>query len=111
MVAQIVTEFDPYMARACECLFKKWFSPIKKAEQQIQIFYFRNIPREQLFEAWKCFKQYILRAPNHWFPEHIFLEKFYTSLDPLTYPIVNNATGGCFMDMTFNWIAIILDWI
>ncbi|MCD9643349.1 hypothetical protein HAX54_030752, partial [Datura stramonium] len=35
--------------------------------------------------------------------------KFYTGLDPLTQSVVNNMTGGCFLDKTFARITIILD--
>ncbi|MCD7458451.1 hypothetical protein HAX54_038289, partial [Datura stramonium] len=66
-------------------------------------------PREQLFLAWERFKKYILRAPNHGFSDHIFIEKFYTGLDALTQSVANTTTDGCYMDRTFNKIAIILD--
>ncbi|MCD7463779.1 hypothetical protein HAX54_051368, partial [Datura stramonium] len=52
-----------------------------------------------------------MKAPTHGFPDHIFLEKFYTGLDPLTQFMANNAAGGYFMNETYNRISIILDQI
>ncbi|MCD9638514.1 hypothetical protein HAX54_022520, partial [Datura stramonium] len=49
--------------------------------------------REQLFEAWERFRQYILRVDNHGFPNHILLEKFYIGLDALTQ-FVSNQVGS-----------------
>ncbi|MCE3216529.1 hypothetical protein HAX54_006784, partial [Datura stramonium] len=50
-----------------------------------------------------------LEGATHGFIENIFLEKFYTGLDPLTLSMVNNTTGGCFMDKIYNRIATICD--
>ncbi|MCE3052095.1 hypothetical protein HAX54_051584, partial [Datura stramonium] len=51
------------------------------------------LSREQLFKALERFKQYILRAPNHGFPEHILLEKFYIGLYPLRLSIAKMPLG------------------
>ncbi|MCD7459501.1 hypothetical protein HAX54_041125 [Datura stramonium] len=63
------------------CFVKKWFPPSKKVEQCEKIFHFRQVPGEQLFDVWKMFKQYILRAPTNGFPNNILSEKFYIGLD------------------------------
>ncbi|MCD7461743.1 hypothetical protein HAX54_047018, partial [Datura stramonium] len=57
---------------------------------------------EQSFEAWEIFRKYILRAPNHGFPEYILFEKFYIGLDVWTKLVTKNVAGGGFMDKTFN---------
>ncbi|MCD7468852.1 hypothetical protein HAX54_007367 [Datura stramonium] len=83
--------------------FRKSMS--KDPHQHFKIFF--ELLSEQLFEAWERFRRYILRAHNHRFPDHI-REVLYR-LDALKQPVANNDTFRCFMEKTFNKIAIILD--
>ncbi|XP_075083842.1 uncharacterized protein LOC107819742 [Nicotiana tabacum] len=87
----------------------KWFPQSKKSELRDKIFFFKQLPGEHLHEAWDQFKLYLVRSPNHGFPDKILLEKFYMGLDPLNQSIANNTADGSFMDKTFTRITQILD--
>ncbi|XP_033513295.1 uncharacterized protein [Nicotiana tomentosiformis] len=92
------------------CAFlAKWFPQSKKSELRDKIFFFKQIPGEHLYEAWDRFKLYLVRSPNHGFPDTILLEKVYMGLDLLNQSIAKNAADGSFMDKTFTRITQILD--
>ncbi|XP_019259930.1 PREDICTED: uncharacterized protein LOC109237971 [Nicotiana attenuata] len=87
----------------------KWFPQSKKSELRDKIFFFKQVPGEHLHEAWDRFKLYLVRSPNHGFPDSILLEKFYKGLDPMNQSIAKNAADGSFMDKTFTRVTQILD--
>ncbi|XP_070057577.1 uncharacterized protein [Nicotiana tomentosiformis] len=87
----------------------KWFPQSKKSELRDKIFFFKQLPREHLHEALDRFKLYLVRLPNHGFPDTILLEKFYMGLDPLNQSIANNVADGYFMDKIFTRVTQILD--
>ncbi|XP_075097891.1 uncharacterized protein LOC107765855 [Nicotiana tabacum] len=86
----------------------KWFPQRRKSELKDKIFFFKQLPGEHLHEAWDWFKQYLVRLPNHGFPDKIMSEKFYMGLDPLNQSIAKNVADGSFMDKTFTRITQIL---
>ncbi|XP_059302294.1 uncharacterized protein LOC132054268 [Lycium ferocissimum] len=88
---------------------RKWYPPRKRAEIRDQIYEFKQRHREQLFEAWERYKEYLDRSPNHGFPDHIPKDKFYRGFDPMTQAIANNAIGRCFMNKSYASITDILD--
>ncbi|XP_070014947.1 uncharacterized protein [Nicotiana sylvestris] len=96
----------PELVRA---FLSKWFSQSKKSELRDKIFFFKQIQGEQLHEAWDRFKLYLVRSPNHGFPDSMLLEKFYMGLDPMNQAIAKNATDGSFMDKSFARVTQILD--
>ncbi|XP_070002885.1 uncharacterized protein [Nicotiana sylvestris] len=96
----------PELVRA---FLAKWFPQIKKSELRDKIFFFKQVPGEHLHEAWDRFKLYLVRSPNHGFPDSILLEKFYMGLDPMNQSIAKNATDGSFMDKSFARVTQILD--
>ncbi|XP_009625237.2 uncharacterized protein [Nicotiana tomentosiformis] len=87
----------------------KWLPKSKKSELRDKIFFFKQLPREHLFEEWDSFNIYLVRSPNDGFPDNIQLEKFYMGLDPMNQSISKNATDGSFMDKTFARVTQILD--
>ncbi|XP_070028714.1 uncharacterized protein [Nicotiana sylvestris] len=96
----------PELVRA---FLAKWFPQSKKSELRDKIFFFKQVPEEHLHEAWDRFKLYLVRSPNHGFPDSILLEKFYMGLDSINQSIAKNATDGSFMDKTFARVTQILD--
>ncbi|XP_009628374.1 uncharacterized protein [Nicotiana tomentosiformis] len=86
-----------------------WFPQSKKSKLRDKIFFFKQLPGEHLHGAWDRFKLYLVRSPNHGFPDKILLEKFYMGLDPLHQSIAKNSVDGSFMDKTFTRITQILD--
>ncbi|MCD9639235.1 hypothetical protein HAX54_023638 [Datura stramonium] len=92
-----------------ECILEEVVFSRKMAEQRDNIFHFRKIPGEELFESLERFKQYVIIAPTHGFLENIILEKFYTGFYPLTQLVANNPTSGYFMDRTYKRNTTILD--
>ncbi|XP_019240488.1 PREDICTED: uncharacterized protein LOC109220470 [Nicotiana attenuata] len=87
----------------------KWFPKSKKSELRDKIFFFKQLPGKHLHEAWDRFKLYLVRSPNHGFPDFILLEKFYMGLDSMNQSIANDAADGSFMHKTFARITQILD--
>ncbi|XP_070019801.1 uncharacterized protein [Nicotiana sylvestris] len=96
----------PKLVRA---FLAKWFPQSKKSELRDKIFFFKQVPGEHLLEAWDRFKLYLVRSPNHGFPDSILLEKFYMGLDPMNQSIAKNAAYGSFMDKSFAKVTQILD--
>ncbi|XP_019260355.1 PREDICTED: uncharacterized protein LOC109238374 [Nicotiana attenuata] len=96
----------PELVRA---FLAKWFPQSKKSELRDKIFFFKQQPGEHLHEAWDRFKLYLVRSPNHGFPDSILLEKFYMGLDPMNQAIAKNAADGSFMDKSFARVTQILD--
>ncbi|XP_070035615.1 uncharacterized protein [Nicotiana tomentosiformis] len=96
----------PKLVRA---FLAKWFPQSKKSELRDKILFFKKLPGEHLHEAWDRFKLYLVRSPNHGFPDTILLEKFYMGLDPLNQSIAKNVADGSFMDKTFTRVTQILD--
>ncbi|XP_070002017.1 uncharacterized protein [Nicotiana sylvestris] len=92
-----------------QAFLAKWFPQSKKSELQDKIFFFKQVPGEHLHDAWDRFKLYLVRSPNHGFPDSILLEKFYMGLDTMNQSIAKNAADGSFMDKTFARITQILD--
>nr|XP_009790384.1 PREDICTED: uncharacterized protein LOC104237851 [Nicotiana sylvestris] len=87
----------------------KWFPQSKKSELRDKIFFFKQIQEEQLHEAWDHFKLYLVRSPNHGFPDSMLLENFYMGLDPMNQAIAKNVADGSFMDKSFARVTQILD--
>ncbi|XP_009795439.2 uncharacterized protein [Nicotiana sylvestris] len=87
----------------------KCFPQSKKSELREKIFFFKQIQGEQLHEAWDRFKLYLVRSPNHSFPDSMLLEFFYMGLDPMNQAIAKNAADGSFMDKSFARVTQILD--
>nr|XP_016490083.1 PREDICTED: uncharacterized protein LOC107809902 [Nicotiana tabacum] len=96
----------PELVRA---FLAKWFPQSKKSELRDKIFFFKQVPGEHLHEARDRFKLYLVRSPNHGFPDSILLEKFYMSLDPMYQSIDKNAADGSLMDKSFARVTQILD--
>nr|XP_009629109.1 uncharacterized protein LOC104119332 [Nicotiana tomentosiformis] len=96
----------PELVRA---FLAKWFPQSKKSELRDKIFFFKQLPGEHLHEAWDRFKLYLVRSPNHDFPDTILLKIFYMGLDPLNQSIAKNAADGSLMDKKFTRISQILD--
>ncbi|XP_070025043.1 uncharacterized protein [Nicotiana sylvestris] len=96
----------PELVRA---FLAKWFPQSKKSELRDKSFFFKQIPGDHLHEAWDRFMLYLVRSPNHGFPDSILLEKFYIGLDPMNQSIAKNAADGSFMDKTFVRVTQILD--
>ncbi|XP_019246263.1 PREDICTED: uncharacterized protein LOC109225910 [Nicotiana attenuata] len=96
----------PELVRA---FLAKWFPQTKKSELRDKIFFFKQQPGDNLHEAWDRFKLYLVRSPNHGFPDSILLEKFYMGLDPMNQAIAKNAADGSFMDKSFARVTQILD--
>ncbi|XP_019236398.1 PREDICTED: uncharacterized protein LOC109216680 [Nicotiana attenuata] len=96
----------PELVRA---FLAKWFPQSKKSELWDKILFFKQQPGEHLHEAWDRFKLYLVRSPNHGFPDTILLEKFYMGLDPMNQSIAKNAADRSFMDKSFARVTKILD--
>nr|XP_016507319.1 PREDICTED: uncharacterized protein LOC107825007 [Nicotiana tabacum] len=96
----------PKLVRA---FLAKWFPQSKKSKLRDKILFFKKLPGEHLHGAWDRFKLYLVRSPNHGFPDTILLEKFYMGLDPLNQSIAKNVADGSFMDKTFTRVTQILD--
>ncbi|XP_019230632.1 PREDICTED: uncharacterized protein LOC109211546 [Nicotiana attenuata] len=96
----------PELVRA---FLAKWFPQSKKSELRDKIFFFKQQPGEHLHVACDRFKLYLVRSPNHGFPDSILLEKFYMGLDPMNQAIAKNAADGSFMDKSFARVTQILD--
>ncbi|XP_019266419.1 PREDICTED: uncharacterized protein LOC109243865 [Nicotiana attenuata] len=96
----------PELVRA---FLSKWFPQSKKSELRDKIFFFKQIHGEQLHESWDLFKLYLVRSPNHGFPDSMLLENFYMGLDPMNQAIAKNAADGSFMDKSFARVTQILD--
>nr|XP_009782958.1 PREDICTED: uncharacterized protein LOC104231631 [Nicotiana sylvestris] len=87
----------------------KWFLQSNKSELRDKIFFFKQIQGEKLHEAWDRFKLYLVRSPNHGFPDSMLLENFYMGLDPMNQAIAKNAANRSFMDKSFARVTQILD--
>ncbi|XP_070022938.1 uncharacterized protein [Nicotiana sylvestris] len=96
----------PELVRA---FLSNWFPQCKKSELRDKIFFFKQVQGEQLHEAYDRFKLYMVRFPNHGFPDSMLLEKFYMGLDPMNQAIAKNAADGSFMDKSFARVTQILD--
>uniref|UniRef100_A0A1S4AWE0 Retrotransposon gag domain-containing protein n=1 Tax=Nicotiana tabacum TaxID=4097 RepID=A0A1S4AWE0_TOBAC len=96
----------PELVRA---FLSKWFPQSKKSKLRDKIFFFKQIQGEQLHKSWDRFKLYLVRSPNHGFPNSMLLEKFYMGLDPMNQAIAKNAADGSFMDKSFARVTQILD--
>ncbi|XP_019264845.1 PREDICTED: uncharacterized protein LOC109242443 [Nicotiana attenuata] len=96
----------PELVRA---FLAKWFPQSKKSELRDKIFFFKQQPGEHLHESWDRFKLYLVRSPNHCFPDSILLEKFYMGLDPMNQSIAKIAADRSFMDKSFAGVTQVLD--
>ncbi|XP_070022971.1 uncharacterized protein [Nicotiana sylvestris] len=92
-----------------QAFLSKWFLQSKKSELRDRIFFFKQVPREHLHEAWDRFKLYLVRSPNNGFPNSILLENFYMGLDHMNQYIAKNVVDGSFMDKSFSRVTQILD--
>ncbi|PHT35976.1 hypothetical protein CQW23_23676 [Capsicum baccatum] len=68
-----------------------------------------EISTEALHETWERFKTKLMRCPNHHMTNVHLMEILYRSLNSITKPVVDNAAGGSFMDLTFVQASDMLD--
>ncbi|PHT34510.1 DNA-directed RNA polymerase subunit beta [Capsicum baccatum] len=85
-----------------DAFLERFFPPSKKAQLRDAISNFRQLPNEALHETWERFKKKLMRCPNHHMTNVHLMEILYRALNSVTKPVVDNAAGGSFMDLTFN---------
>ncbi|PHT49908.1 hypothetical protein CQW23_09655 [Capsicum baccatum] len=91
---------DPNM-QLKDAFLERFFPPSKRAQLRDEITNFRQLPTEALHETWERFKTKLMRCPNHHMTNVHLMEILYRSLNSVTKPVVDNAAGGSFMDLTF----------
>ncbi|PHT27627.1 hypothetical protein CQW23_32770 [Capsicum baccatum] len=92
-----------------DTFLERFFLPSKRAELRDEISNFRQLPTEALHETWERFKTKLMRCPNHHMTNVHLMEILYRSLNLITKPVVDNAAGGSFMDLTFGQASNMLD--
>ncbi|PHT35853.1 hypothetical protein CQW23_23553 [Capsicum baccatum] len=88
---------------------ERFFPPSKKAQLRDEISNFRQLPSEALHETWERFKTKLMRCPNHHMTNVHLMEILYRALNSVTKPVVDNAAGGSFMNLTFVQASNMLD--
>ncbi|PHT32416.1 hypothetical protein CQW23_28753 [Capsicum baccatum] len=92
-----------------DAFLERFFPPSKKAHLRDEINNFRQLPTKALHETWERFKKKLMRCPNHHMTNVHLMEILYRALNSVTKPVVDNAAGGSFMDLTFNEASGMLD--
>ena len=70
---------------------------------------FRKLLTEGLNETWERFKKKLAQCPNHNMIDIHLMETLYRALNSMTKPIIDNAAGGSFVDLTFPEASEILE--
>ncbi|PHT28149.1 hypothetical protein CQW23_32251 [Capsicum baccatum] len=92
-----------------DAFLERFFPPSKRAQLRDEISNFRQLPSEALHETWERFKTKLTRCPNHHMTNVHLMEILYRALNSVTKPVVDNAAGGSFMDLTFGQASNMLD--
>ncbi|PHT48005.1 Sulfate transporter 1.3 [Capsicum baccatum] len=92
-----------------DAFLERFYLPFKRAQLRDEISNFRQLPTEALHEIWERFKKKLMRCPNHHMTNVHLMEILYRSLNSVTKPVVDNAAGGLFMDLTFIQASDMLD--
>jgi hypothetical protein len=92
-----------------DAFLERFFPPSKRAQLRDEISNFRQLPSEALHETWERFKTKLARCPNHHMTNVHLMEILYRALNSVTKPVVDNAAGGSFMDLTFGQASNMLD--
>ncbi|PHT28654.1 hypothetical protein CQW23_31744 [Capsicum baccatum] len=92
-----------------DAFLERFFPPSKRAQLRDEISNFRQLPTEALHETWEWFKTKLMRCPNHHMTNVYLMEILYRALNSITKPVVDNAAGGSFMDLTFGQASNMLD--
>ncbi|PHT48675.1 hypothetical protein CQW23_12883 [Capsicum baccatum] len=92
-----------------DVFLERFFPPSKRAQLRDEIINFRQFPTKALHETWDRFKKKLMRCPNHHMTNVHLMEILYRALNSVTKPVVDNAAGGSFMDLTFNEASGMLD--
>ncbi|PHT57811.1 hypothetical protein CQW23_00174 [Capsicum baccatum] len=92
-----------------DAFLERFYPPSKRAQLRDEISNFRQLPTEALHETWERFKKKLMRCPNHHMTNVHLMEILYRSLNSVTKPVVDNAAGGSFMDLTFIQASDMLD--
>ena len=80
---------------------ERFFPPSRRVQLRDEISNFRQLPTEALHETWERFKKKLAQCPNHNMKEFHLMETLYRALNSVTKPILYNAAGGSFVDITF----------
>ncbi|PHT39974.1 hypothetical protein CQW23_18828 [Capsicum baccatum] len=92
-----------------DAFLKRFFPPSKRAQLRDKISKFRQLPTEALHETWERFKTKLMRCPNHHMTNVHLMDILYKALNSITKPVVDNAAGASFMDLTFGQASNMLD--
>ncbi|PHT51794.1 Cytochrome c oxidase subunit 3 [Capsicum baccatum] len=92
-----------------DTFLERFFPPSKRAQLRDEISNFWQLPTEALHETWERFKTKLMRCPNHHMTNDHLMEILYRALNSVTKPVVDNAAGGSFIDLTFGQASNMLD--
>ncbi|PHT34449.1 hypothetical protein CQW23_26249 [Capsicum baccatum] len=92
-----------------DAFLERFFPPSKRAQLRDEITNFRQLPTEALHVTWERFKTKLMQCPNHHMTNVHLMEILYRALNSGTKPVVDNAAGGSFMDLTFVQASNMLD--
>ncbi|PHT58202.1 hypothetical protein CQW23_00565 [Capsicum baccatum] len=92
-----------------DAFLERFFPPSKRAQLRDEINNFRQLPTEAFHEIWERFKTKLTRCLNHHMTNVHLMEILYRALNSITKPVVDNAAGGSFMDLTFGQASNMLD--
>ncbi|PHT47223.1 hypothetical protein CQW23_11431 [Capsicum baccatum] len=107
--AIILPPLAPGAKQLKDAFLERFFLSSKRAQLRDEITNFRQLPTEALHETWERFKTKLMRCPNHHMTNVHLMEILYRSLNSVTKPVVDNAAGGSFMDLTFVQASNMLD--
>ena len=82
--------------------FLEWFfPPSRRVQLRDEISNFRHLPTEELQETWERFKKKLAQCTNHNMTDLQLMETLYRAFNSMMKPIVDNAAGGSFIDLSF----------
>ncbi|PHT31108.1 hypothetical protein CQW23_27445 [Capsicum baccatum] len=92
-----------------DAFLERFFLPSKRAQLRDEISNFRMFATKALHETWERFKKKLMWCPNYQMTNIHLMEILYRALNSVTKPVVDNAAGGSFTDLTFIEASDMLD--
>ncbi|XP_021755467.1 uncharacterized protein LOC110720696 [Chenopodium quinoa] len=90
--------------------FLSRFYPQKKtAEARALIQSFKQLPRENLYEAWERYKDYQRECPHHGIPTYQVIQNFYGGLSSQGRSSLDAGAGGPIMNKTEEEVVDVID--
>ncbi|XP_021745344.1 uncharacterized protein LOC110711273 [Chenopodium quinoa] len=87
----------------------RFYPPKKTAEASALIQSFKQLPRENLYEAWERYKDYQRECPHHGIPTYQVIQIFYGGLSSQGRSSLDAGAGGPIMNKTEEEVVDVID--